>query len=85
MTRVRLEKEERKKQIKEVALQLFIEKGLVRTTMDDIIEKTGIHYMALLIHNSSIFSGEYANISLEKLCKSAGIRISNSLRNLCDT
>ncbi|MGC6173019.1 TetR/AcrR family transcriptional regulator [Lacrimispora sp. 38-1] len=42
MTRVRLEKEERKKQIKEVALQLFIEKGLVRTTMDDMIEKTGI-------------------------------------------
>jgi AcrR family transcriptional regulator len=42
MARVRLEKEERKQQIKEVALQLFIEKGLVRTTMDDIIEKTCI-------------------------------------------
>ncbi len=42
MTRVRLEKEERKKQIREVALQLFIEKGFVRTTMDNIIEKAGI-------------------------------------------
>jgi AcrR family transcriptional regulator len=50
MTRVRLEKEERKKQIKEVALQLFIEKGLVRTTMDDIIEKTGISKGGVYYH-----------------------------------
>ena len=50
MTRVRLEKEERKKQIKEVALQLFIEKGLVRTTMDDIIEKMGISKGGLYYH-----------------------------------
>lgn len=50
MTRVRLEKEERKKQIKEVALKLFIEKGLVRTTMDDIIEKMGISKGGVYYH-----------------------------------
>lgn len=50
MTRVRLEKEERKKQIKEVALQLFIEKGLVRTTMDNIIEKIGISKGGMYYH-----------------------------------
>ncbi len=50
MTRVRLEKEERKKQIKEVALTLFIEKGLVRTTMDDIIEKIGISKGGVYYH-----------------------------------
>ncbi len=50
MTRVRLEKEERKKQIKEVALQLFIEKGLVRTVMDDIIEKSGISKGGVYYH-----------------------------------
>lgn len=50
MTRVRLEKEERKKQIKEAALQLFIEKGLVRTTMDDIIDKTGISKGGVYYH-----------------------------------
>ncbi len=50
MTRVRLEKEERKKQIKEVALKLFIEKGLVRTTMDDIIEKIGISKGGVYYH-----------------------------------
>ncbi|KXL52220.1 HTH-type transcriptional regulator AcrR [Anaerotignum neopropionicum] len=50
MTRVRLEKEERKKQIKEVALKLFIEKGLVKTTMDDIIEKMGISKGGVYYH-----------------------------------
>lgn len=50
MTRVRLEKEERKKQIKEVALQLFIEKGLVRTTMEEIIEKAGMSKGGMYYH-----------------------------------
>lgn len=50
MTRIRLQKEERKKQIKEVALQIFTEKGLVKTTMDDIIEKTGISKGGVYYH-----------------------------------
>lgn len=53
MVRIRLEKEERKKQIKEVALIIFIEKGLVKTTMDDIVEKTGISKGGIYHHYSN--------------------------------
>lgn len=50
MTRIRLQKEERKKQIKEVALQVFTDRGLTKTTMEDIIEKTGISKGGVYYH-----------------------------------
>lgn len=50
MTRIRLSKEERKKQIKEVALQVFTDKGFAKTTMDDIIEKIGISKGGVYYH-----------------------------------
>lgn len=50
LTRIRLSKEERKRQIKEVALQLFIDKGLIKTTIEDIIEGSGISKGGLYYH-----------------------------------
>ena len=38
----RLSREDRRKQIKEVALKLFTDKGYAKTTMDEIIQECGI-------------------------------------------
>jgi len=38
----RLNKEDRRKQIKEVALRLFTDKGYAKTTMDEIVQECGI-------------------------------------------
>ena len=38
----RLNKEDRRKQIKEVALRLFTDKGYTKTTMDEIVQECGI-------------------------------------------
>lgn len=50
IARIRLDKEERKKQIKEAALQLFIEKGLVRTTMEDIVKRAKLSKGGMYYH-----------------------------------
>ena len=42
MERKRLSKEERREQIKEIALNLFVSRGYSKTTMDDIIQAVGI-------------------------------------------
>lgn len=42
MTGKRLSKEERKRQIQEAAKEIILEKGYENTTMDDVIEKSGM-------------------------------------------
>ena len=42
MENKRLSKEKRRKQIKDVALELFVNKGYAKTTMDEIVQAVGI-------------------------------------------
>ena len=53
MDRQRLSKEERRKQIKEIALKLFVDRGYSKTTMDDIIQAVGISKGGVYHHFSN--------------------------------
>ena len=53
MERKRLSKEERREQIKEIALNLFVSRGYSKTTMDDIIQAVGISKGGVYHHFSN--------------------------------
>ena len=53
MDRQRLNKEERRKQIKEIALKLFVDRGYSKTAMDDIIQAVGISKGGVYHHFSN--------------------------------
>lgn len=53
--RVRLSKEERKKQICNIARKLFVERGLENTTMKDIMQASGISVGGLYHHYQNIY------------------------------
>ena len=53
MERKRLSKEERREQIKEIALNLFVSRGYSKTTMDEIIQAVGISKGGMYHHFSN--------------------------------
>ena len=53
MERKRLSKEERREQIKEIALNLFVSRGYSKTTMDEIIQAVGISKGGIYHHFSN--------------------------------
>lgn len=55
MSRVRMNKEERKKQIQNYALDLFLSQGFKNTTMDEIREASGLSAGGLYHHYSSTY------------------------------
>ena len=53
MRRIRLSPDERKRQIQKVAMELFTLKGFKDTTMQNIVEKSGLSTGGLYHHYSS--------------------------------
>ena len=53
MENKRLNKEDRRKQIKEIALELFINKGYAKTTMEEIVQAVGISKGGMYHHFSN--------------------------------
>ena len=53
MDRQRLSKEERRKQIKEIALKLFVDKGYSKITMEEIVQAVGISKGGMYHHFSN--------------------------------
>ena len=54
MERKRLSKEKRRKQIKEIALKLFVDKGYSKITMEEIVQAVGISKGGMYHHFSNI-------------------------------
>ncbi len=76
----RLSREDRRKQIKEVALKLFTDKGYAKTTMDEIVQECGISKGGMYHHfanKEEIFvellkdGGEYRQNIVLKYMKSS--------------
>ncbi len=90
----RLSREDRRKQIKEVALKLFTDKGYAKTTMDEIIQECGISKGGMYHHfanKEEIFvellkdGGEYRqNIVLEYMKGSFKSRDEKLIDSLLD-
>ena len=55
MTRQRLPKEERKHQIQEAAKGIILEKGYENTTMDEVIEKSGMSTGGVYHYYKSVY------------------------------
>lgn len=53
MERKRLSKEKRRKQIKEIALKLFVDKGYSKITMEEIVQAVGISKGGMYHHFSN--------------------------------
>ena len=53
MENKRLNKEDRRKQIKEIALELFINKGYAKNTMEEIVQAVGISKGGMYHHFSN--------------------------------
>ena len=53
MERKRLSKEKRRKQIKEIALKLFVDKGYSKITMEEIVQTVGISKGGMYHHFSN--------------------------------
>ena len=53
MENKRLNKEDRRKQIKDIALELFINKGYAKTTMEEIVQAVGISKGGMYHHFSN--------------------------------
>lgn len=90
----RLSREDRRKQIKEVALKLFTDKGYAKTTMDEIVQECGISKGGMYHHfanKEEIFvellkdGGEYRqNIVLEYMKGSFKSRDEKLIDSLLD-
>ena len=53
MERKRLSKEKRRKQIKEIALKLFVDKGYSKITMEEIVQAVGVSKGGMYHHFSN--------------------------------
>lgn len=94
MENKRLSKEKRRKQIKDVALELFVNKGYAKTTMDEIVQAVGISKGGMYHHfagKEEIFlellqdGSEYRkNIVLEYMKESPKSRSEKLIDSLLD-
>lgn len=80
MSRVRMNKKERKRQIQNHALDLFLSKGFKNTTMDEIREASGLSAGGLYHHYSSTYEILYDMMAKGGLLRSNLIK--KSVENL---